>query len=40
MGVAVRRRIDRWEIRLSLELTDPGFDAAVLSEFRDPRRLG
>ena len=30
---AVRRRID-WKYLLGLELTDPGFDAAVLSEFR------
>jgi transposase len=33
---AVRRRID-WKYVLRLELTDPGFDASVLSEFR--RRL-
>ena len=31
---AVRGRID-WKYALSLELTDPGFDASVLSEFRD-----
>src|SRR2546427_5040224 len=31
---AVRARID-WEYLLSLELTDPGFDFSVLSEFRD-----
>ena len=30
---AVRARID-WKYSLSLELTDPGFDASVLSEFR------
>jgi transposase len=30
---AVRARID-WKYGLSLELTDPGFDASVLSEFR------
>jgi transposase len=30
---AVRGRID-WKYALSLELTDPGFDAAVLCEFR------
>src|ERR671912_2680944 len=30
---AVRRRID-WKYVLRLELTDPGFDASVLSEFR------
>src|SRR5215475_747867 len=30
---AVRRRID-WKDVLRLELTDPGFDASVLSEFR------
>jgi transposase len=30
---AVRGRID-WKYLLSLELTDPGFDASVLSEFR------
>src|SRR5512138_3673099 len=30
---AVRGRID-WKYALSLELTDPGFDASVLSEFR------
>ena len=30
---AVRRRID-WKYALALELTDPGFDASVLSEFR------
>jgi transposase len=30
---AVRRRID-WKYVLRLELTDPGFDAAVLSECR------
>lgn len=33
---AVRRRID-WTYALALDLTDPGFDASVLSEFR--RRL-
>ena len=31
---AVRARID-WKYLLSLELTDPGFDSSVLSEFRD-----
>lgn len=31
---AVRTRID-WKYALSLELTDPGFDFSVLSEFRD-----
>src|SRR5438128_6226830 len=30
---AVRRRID-WKYALNLELTDPGFDHTVLSEFR------
>jgi transposase len=30
---AVRSRID-WQYALSLELTDPGFDHTVLSEFR------
>lgn len=30
---AVRGRLD-WKYMLSLELTDPGFDASVLSEFR------
>ena len=30
---AVRRRID-WKYLLGLELTDPGFDASVLTEFR------
>ena len=30
---AVRARID-WKYALALELTDPGFDASVLSEFR------
>src|SRR3954449_4153238 len=30
---AVRSRID-WKYALSLELTDPGFDASVLCEFR------
>src|SRR3712207_4802195 len=34
---AVRSRID-WKYLLGLELTDPGFDASVLSEFRT--RLG
>lgn len=34
MGVyAVRAHID-WKYALSLELTDPGFDFSVLSEFR------
>jgi transposase len=31
---AVRGRID-WKYALALELTDPGFDFSVLSEFRD-----
>jgi transposase len=31
---AVRGRMD-WKYALALELTDPGFDASVLSEFRD-----
>src|SRR5579871_4496298 len=31
---AVRSRID-WKYALGLELTDAGFDASVLSEFRD-----
>ena len=31
---AVRARID-WKYALSLELTDPGFDFSLLSEFRD-----
>jgi transposase len=31
---AVRGRID-WKYALALDLTDPGFDAAVLSKFRD-----
>ncbi len=41
---AVRSRID-WKYALGLELTDPGFDASVLSEFRsrlltgDPTQL-
>jgi transposase len=30
---AVRMRID-WKYALSLDLTDPGFDFSVLSEFR------
>jgi transposase len=33
VGDAVRGRID-WKYALSLELTDPGFDSSVLSEFR------
>lgn len=32
-ATAVRGRID-WKYALALELTDPGFDASVLSEFR------
>jgi transposase len=32
---AVRSRID-WKYALGLELTDPGFDHTVLSEFRTP----
>ena len=31
---AVRSRID-WKYLLGLELTDPGFDFSILSEFRD-----
>lgn len=31
---AVRTRLD-WKYALGLELTDPGFDFSVLSEFRD-----
>ncbi len=31
---AVQGRID-WKYALSLDLTDPGFDFSVLSEFRD-----
>ena len=31
---AVRARID-WKYLLGLDLTDPGFDFSVLSEFRD-----
>jgi len=31
---AVRARLD-WKYALALELTDPGFDFSVLSEFRD-----
>ena len=30
---AVRSRID-WKYALAIELTDPGFDASILSEFR------
>jgi transposase len=33
---AVRERID-WKYALSLELTDPGFDFSLLSEFRTRR---
>jgi transposase len=33
-AAAVRARID-WKSLLGLELTDPGFDFSVLSEFRD-----
>ena len=36
---AVRARID-WKYLLSLELTDPGFDFSVLSEFRDRLLVG
>jgi transposase len=36
---AVRARID-WKYLLSLDLTDPGFDFSVLSEFRDRLRAG
>src|ERR671924_257796 len=32
-AAAVRGRVD-WKYALALELTDPGFDASVLSEFR------
>ena len=35
----MRARID-WKFFLGLELTDPGFDFSVLSEFRDRLRLG
>lgn len=36
---AVRERID-WKYALSLELTDPGFDFSLLSEFRARRLSG
>src|SRR5499433_3611968 len=36
---AVRARID-WKYLLGLELTDPGFNFSVLSEFRDRLRAG
>jgi transposase len=36
---AVRARID-WKYLLGLELTDPGFDFSVLSEFRDRLLVG
>jgi transposase len=36
---AVRRRLD-WNYGLRLELTDPGFDASVLSDFRARRIAG
>jgi transposase len=36
---AVRARID-WKYLLGLELTDPGFDFSVLSEFRNRLRAG
>ena len=36
---AVRARID-WKCALSLELTDPGFDYSVRSEFRKRLILG
>src|SRR5829696_8733462 len=36
---AVRGRID-WKYALSLELTDPGFDHTVLSEFRTRLLIG
>jgi transposase len=36
---AVRERID-WKYALSLELTDPGFDFSLLSEFRTRLLLG
>jgi transposase len=36
---AVRGRID-WKYALSLELTDPGFDSTVLSEFRTRLVMG
>ncbi len=38
-AIAVRGRID-WKYALSLELTDPGFDASVLSEFRSRLAAG
>jgi transposase len=38
-AAAVRARID-WKYFLALELTDPGFDFSVLSEFRDRLRQG
>ena len=34
---SVRARID-WKYLLSLDLTDPGFDFSVLSEFREDRK--
>ena len=36
---ALRARID-WKYLLGLDLTDPGFDFSVLSEFRDPLIAG
>ena len=36
---AVRGRID-WKYALALELTDPGFDASVVSEFRTRLLVG
>ncbi len=38
-ALAVRERID-WKYALSLELTDPGFDFSLLSEFRTRRLSG
>lgn len=38
-AAAVRARID-WKYLLGLELTDPGFDHSVLSEFRDRQLTG
>jgi transposase len=38
-AAAVQSRID-WKYALGLELTDPGFDFSVLSEFRDRLMAG
>ncbi len=38
-AAAVRGRID-WKFLLGLELTDPGFDHSLLSEFRDRNVAG